>query len=282
MPRSKATPRESVLLSQRPSRSHSPFTGRAREEHKILGCVSSWLDQQTEGVPGSAATDSPPLEGTEPPRLHCKCCARPAGCRHPLFQLQLLAGALPKQWCLHGNLVTKSAQFQWKNRKHTASPKPQALQRGKSLTYVPSGLRNTPNKPQSTECKLQQPLAGSFWLCCTRLHTVALQGHKDTRQGAGWLLRMPRAGGSSGNEQAPRAALDTEASVPHNNGNTTRTRQRSCDITAAAHAKNGVEGSPASQRSTKNPPRAQPIAQRIQEDLRKCSKRGHPTAQPEH
>lgn len=166
------------MLSQHPSRSHSPFAQQAREQHKILGCVSSWLDQQTEGVPGSAATDSA-LEGTEPPRLHCKCCARPAGCRHPLFQLQLLAGALPNQRCLNGNLVTKAAQFQWKNRKHTASPKPQMLHPGKTSTYVPSGLKNTPNKPQSTECKLQQPLAGSFWLCCTRLQTVPCK-HRRT------------------------------------------------------------------------------------------------------
>uniref|UniRef100_A0A8C9MGV9 C2H2-type domain-containing protein n=1 Tax=Serinus canaria TaxID=9135 RepID=A0A8C9MGV9_SERCA len=51
-----------------------------------------------------------------------------------------------------------------KNTKHRARPKPQMLHRGKASTYVPSGLKNTPNKPQSTECKLQQPRAGSFWL----------------------------------------------------------------------------------------------------------------------
>lgn len=213
------------MLSQDPSRSHSPFAQQAREEHKILGCVSSWLDQQTEAVPGSAATDSP-LERTEPPWLHCKCCARPAGCRHLLFQLQLLAGALPNRWCLNGNLVTKLSC-----RGRTESTQQAKSQGGKTSTYVPSGLKNTRNKPQSTECKLQQPLAGSFWLCCTRLQTVALQAQKDTRQGLGWLLRMPRAGGSSSSEQAPRATLDTEASVPTATGT-----QCSCDITAAAPA----------------------------------------------
>lgn len=224
------------MLSQHPSRSHSPFPEQAREEHKILGCVSSWLEQQTEAVPGSTATDAL-LEGTEPPRPHCK---RLAGCRHPLFQLQLLAGALPNQWCLHGSLVTKSAQVQRKNRKHSASPKPQVLHRGKNSTHLPSGLKNTPNKPQSTECKLQQALAGSLWLRCSRLQTVPLQAQKDT-PGAGLA-----AGNASGRRilrqsAAPRAALGTEASVSHSNGNTTGMWQRSCDITAAAHAKTAWE-----------------------------------------
>ena len=62
-----------------------------------------------------------------------------------------------------------------------------------------------------------QTAATACWIILAVLHTsqtVPLQAQKDTRQGVGWLLRMPRAGGSSGNQRRPEPLWTLRAPCP--------------------------------------------------------------------